>query len=307
MTFAHPDRLLLVLLACAAFVALYLALERRTDARALAYSNLAFALDALRPSRIPGIVLVAALTLGVAAVAAAFAGPRLWLRVPVKDGTVVLCIDTSGSMSATDLSPTRAAAAKAAARAFIDAVPQGTRIGIVTFASGASVVQAPTDDLDVVRDALNRIPPPNGGTAIGDALTLAGRQLPTQGKRVIVLMTNGVNNGGVDPVNAARQVAAAGAGIYTVGIGTSGSGELIPGTNEPAELDDDTLRAIAASGGGTYAAAGDAAGLRGAFRNLANATVWEKHRIDGSTLFAAGGGLAIVLAFLAGFGAGKFP
>jgi Ca-activated chloride channel family protein len=273
----------------------------------MAYSNLAFAVDAMRPSRWPALVLFGALTAGVAALMLAFAGPRLVARVPVKDGTVILCIDTSGSMSATDLAPSRSVAAKAAARAFVDQVPPGTRVGIVTFASGASVVQAPTDDLDAVRDALDRVPSPNGATAIGDALILAGQQMPAHGKRVIVLMTDGVNNRGTDPVTAARTVASNGVGIYTVGIGTSGSGELIPGTNEIADLDEETLRAIAASANGTYASARDAASLRGAFGDLARSTVWERRRFDGSLLFAAGGGLAVVGAFLAGFAAGKFP
>jgi Ca-activated chloride channel homolog len=307
MTFAHPERLIIALLACLAFALIYRAIERRASARALAYSNLAFALDAMRPSRLPAIALFVALLAGVAALAVAFAGPHLVARVPVKDGTVILCIDTSGSMSATDLKPSRAAAAKAAARAFLDEVPAGTRVGIVTFASGASVVQPPTDDLDAVREALDRVPPPNGATAIGDALTLAAQQMPAHGKRVIVLMTDGVNNRGVDPVAAARGAAASGVTIHTVGIGTSGSGELIPGTNELADLDEATLRAIAASANGSYASAQDAASLRGAFRDLARATVWEKRRFDGSTLFAAGGGVVVVVAFLMGFAAGKFP
>ena len=307
MSFTYPERLILVLLAAAAFVFLYRWIERRTATRALTYSNLAFALDALRPSRVPSFLLLAALTLGVAALAITAAGPRLWLRVPVKDGTVILCIDTSGSMSATDLIPTRSAASRAAARAFLDEVPPGTRVGIVTFASGASVIVAPTDDLDAVRQGIDRIPPANGGTAIGDALALAGRQLPPHGKRVIVLMTDGVNNGGVDPVDAARTVAASGVTIETVGIGTNGSGELIPGTNEPADLDEDTLRAIAQTGGGRYAGVADAGSLRSAFAGIARSTVWERKLVDGSTYFAFAGGLTLLLAFLGGFAAGRFP
>ncbi len=307
MSFAYPERLFVALLGALAFVFVYRALERRARARALIYSNLAFALDALRPSRLPAILLLGVLTAGVAALALALAGPRLWTRVPVKDGTVILCVDTSGSMSATDLVPTRSAAARAAARAFVDEVPTGTRVGIVTFASGASVVAAPTDDLDAVRMAIDHIPSPNGGTAIGDALALAGKQFPAHGKHVIVLMTDGVNNAGIDPVSVARDLAAAGVAIYTVGIGTNGSGELIPGTNEPADLDEDTLRAIASTANGAYVAAGDAGSLRSAFSGLARATVWERKRIDASALFAFGGGLTLLLGFLGGFAAGRFP
>jgi Ca-activated chloride channel family protein len=307
MTFAHPERLVWAVAAVLAFVLVYRTLERRARGQALAYSSLAFAVDAMRPRRLPGALLFSVLVAGVSALALAFASPRVALRVPVKDGVVMLCIDTSGSMRALDVAPSRADAAKAAALTFIDAVPPGTRVGVVTFATGASLVAPPTSDLDAVRAALARIPAPNGATAIGDALALAAQQLPERGTRAIVLLTDGVNNRGVDPVAAAREIAASGVIVHTVGVGTSGSGQLIPGTDEPADLDEDALRAIAQTGHGTYAPARDAGALRSAFRDLALATVWERRRIDGSSVFAAGGGTIVLLAFLSGFAAGKFP
>jgi Ca-activated chloride channel homolog len=307
VTFAHPERLVLALLVVAAFALGYRAIERRAARQALTYSNLAFAAAALGARRLPAVLLFAGLLAGVGALAVALASPRFVVRVPLKDVTVMLCIDTSGSMRATDLQPSRADAATAAARAFLDRVPAGTRVGIVTFATQAVLLQPASDDLDAVRAALERVPPPNGATAIGDALVLAAQQLPTHGTRAIVLMTDGVNNRGVDPVAAARQAAAGGVTIHTVGVGTNGSGQLIPGTSEPADLDEDTLRSIAEQSHGTYAAAQDAGSLSAAFRRLANVTVWEPRRIDGGTLFAAGGGTLVVLTFLAGFAAGKWP
>jgi len=307
VTFAHPERLLLALLVVVGFALAYRAIERRSTSQALTYSSLAFAAAAMSPRRFPAIALFALLLAGVATLAVALGAPRLFVWLPVKDATVIICIDTSGSMRATDLVPSRAAAAKAAARAFLEEVPAGTRVGIVTFATDAALVQAPTDDLDAVRAALERIPDPDGATAIGDALNLAAQQLPARGTRAIVLMTDGVNNHGVDPVAAARQASAAGVAIHTVGVGTNGSGQLIPGTDEPADIDEDTLRSIAALGHGTYASARDAGSLRGAFRDVARVTVWERRRVDGSALFAAGGGALVVLTFLAGFAAGKYP
>jgi Ca-activated chloride channel family protein len=307
VTFAHPDRLLLAAAAVAVFIVLYRRIERSARRQALTYSSLPFALAALRPRALPSALLFAALVAGVCALGAAFAGPRIAVRVPAKDATVMLCIDTSGSMRALDVAPTRIAAAKAAARAFIDAVPAGTRIGIVTFATGASVIQQPTDDLDEVRAALARVPLPNGATAIGDALALAAQQMPEHGTRAIVLLTDGVNNRGADPLAVAREVAAAGIAIHTVGVGTAGSGQLIPGTDEPADLDEDTLRAIAEATRGTYSPARDAGQLSAVFRGLAGVTVWERKRVDGSAVFAAGGGTIVLLAFLAGFALGKFP
>ena len=73
-------------------------------------------------------------------------------------------------------------------------------MGLVTFSSAAELIQPPSDDLDTVREAIDRIPAPDGGTAIGDALNVAAQQMPQTGTRVIVLLTDGVSNRGVDPV-----------------------------------------------------------------------------------------------------------
>jgi Ca-activated chloride channel family protein len=307
VSFAHPLWLAAALLATFAFARLYRVLERRASGQALAYSNLAFALEALAAPRWPAAVLFWAWILGVGALGAALAGPRIWAFVPVKDGSVVLCIDTSGSMRATDIEPTRALAAQRAARAFVDTAPDGARIGIVTFSSSAVVIEAPNAERAEVRTALERIPQPDGATAIGDALALAGGQLPEGGRRVVILMTDGINNRGADPAEVARRLAAAGITVYTVGIGTSGSGELIPGTNEPAEIDRAALQSIAETTGGTYAEVGDAGALEAAFADLARRTVWEKRRVDAAVPFALAGGVLMLGGFLAGFAAGKFP
>ncbi len=306
MTFAHPLWLFGALVAVAAFAWFYWLLERRRDAAALTYSNLDFALGAMKPSRLPAIAMMIAWVIGTATLALALAGPRLNARVPTRDANVMICIDTSGSMRAQDVAPTRWDAARAAARTFVDSVPAGTRIGIVSFSSGANVVQVPTDDLDAVRESLERIPPPDGATAIGDALETAAAQLPAKGKRAIILLTDGVNNRGADPLEASRAIGARGIVISTVGVG-SNSGELIPGTSQQAELDEDALRTIAANAQGTYAAAQDAASLSAAFKRIALETVWEKRRIDASLPFAFGGAILIVATFLAGLAVGKIP
>jgi len=197
----------------------------------------------------------------------------------------MLCIDTSGSMRARDVAPTRADASRAAALAFVGAVPAGTRVGIVTFSSGASLIAPPASDLDTIRDALDKLPPPDGATAIGDALQLAAQQMPAQGRRILVLLTDGINNRGVDPVDASRTIGARGIAIETVGVGSSGSGEIIPGTTEPAQSDAQTLSDI--------------------FRSIALATVWESKRVDGTVPFALGGGGVLLLAFLGALAIGK--
>ncbi len=307
MSFVHPVVLFASALALVAFAWAFRASERRRGAQAMLYSNLPFVLEALRAPRWPAALLFGSYLVAAAALALALAGPRFAMRVPAPDATVVLCIDTSGSMRALDLVPTRAAAARAAARAFIDSVPAGTRVGIVTFASNARAELAPTADADAARDALDRIPPPDGATAIGDALQLAASELPEHGRRAIVVLTDGVNNRGADPIAASQTIGGTGIKIETVGVGSTDSGETIPGTTDPADLDVDSLRAIAQNGNGRYVGARDAGALRDAFRGVALDTVWEKKRIDGSFAFAFGGGALLLLTFLLGFATGRVP
>ena len=307
MTFAHPLWLAGGLVLAAAFVLAAFRASRAGAASALAYSDLAFFEAATRRRFDPLVAIVAAAALGILALGGALAGPHVVATVPVRGGAIVLCVDTSGSMRATDVAPTRADAAAAAVRAFVDGVPDGTRLGIVAFSSGAGVVAPLTADKDALRDAIPRIPPPNGGTAIGDALALAARMLPPSGKRAIVLVTDGVNNLGADPLGVAPEIGASGIEIDTIGIGTNGSGQLIPGTAEEAAIDEDALRQIASAAHGAYALASDAGSLRGRLAQLANSTTKEKQRIDASLPLAVGGGLVLAGAIGAGLFAGRFP
>ncbi len=307
MSIAHPLWLLLGVALAAAFLWAARSAARRASASALAYSDLAFFESATQRGFDPARAIALACAAGIVALGSALAGPRFVANVPVRGGAVVLCVDTSGSMRATDVVPSRADAAAAAVRAFTDGVPDGTRLAIVAFSSGAGVVQPLTDDKDAVREAIGRIPPPNGGTAIGDALAAAARQLPPSGRRAIVLITDGVNNLGVDPLQAAQQIGANGIEIDTVGIGTNDSGQLVPGTNIDATIDENALREIASSGHGAYARANDAGTLRAHLAALANSTTTEKKRIDASLPLAVAGGFVVVLALAGGVLAGRFP
>jgi Ca-activated chloride channel family protein len=307
MSFVHPLWLVLGLVLGAAFWWAARVASRRAASSALAYSSLAFFESAAKHRIDPALLLTAAGVVGIVALGAALAGPRFIATVPVRGGAVVLCVDTSGSMRATDVAPTRSDAAAAAVHAFVDAVPDGTRLGIVAFASGAGVVQPLTDDKDAVRDAIAHILPPNGGTAIGDALATAARLLPASGRRAIVLITDGVNNLGSDPLQAAPQIGQSGIEIDTVGIGTNDSGQLVPGTDQAASIDEEALRQIASSARGAYARANDAGTLRRRLAALAASTTMEKKRIDASMPLAVGGGLVVLLALGGGLLTGRFP
>jgi Ca-activated chloride channel family protein len=306
MTFAHPLYLVLAVVVALGFMALALASARRSRGAALAYSDLAFLERAIGRAA-PWTTLFAGVwALALLGAGAALARPSIVATVAVHDAAIVLCIDTSGSMASTDVAPTRSQASRDAALAFINGVPDGTRIGLVAFSASAFPLGPLTDDRDAARDALGRLPEPNGGTAIGDALQAAAQLLPRGGRRAIVLVTDGVNNAGSDPLEVAEQLGAEGITLFTIGIGTNG-GAIIPGTDEDAELDEDALRSIAASGNGTYARVSDAGALQARLGTLARTTIAERRRVDLSVPCGIAAG---VLAFGAAAGAlalGRFP
>ena len=306
MTLSHPWLAALAAVGAGAFFLAYRALQQRRATSHVRYSNLPFLVAALRAPAWPGRVLSAAWVAAVALALFALAGPHVRAAVPVSDGAVVLCVDTSGSMNADDVQPTRAQAALAAMRAFVDATPAGTAVGIVSFAGEAQAIARPTRDAQEVRAALQEIPAPNGATAIGDALSLAQRLLPRSGHRVIVLITDGENNAGSDPLAASEQLGAAHIKLFTVGIGTN-SGALIPGTLQEAGIDEDALRTYAAATGGAYSRAGDASQLRAALARLGRSAMFVRRNVDVSLACALAGAGIMAFAALGGMAAGRFP
>ncbi len=307
MSLQRPLALVIGIVVACLVAWLIMALQKRRRRDAFTYSNLAFLLDAAQISAWPMRVLAGVIASGVLLGGIAFAGVSLILPVPAKDGSIVLCLDTSGSMRATDVEPSREAAVRAAARTFVQNTPAGTRIGIVSFSTYAQRVADLNDDKASVLAALDAVPPANGATAIGDALALAGQMLPAAGHRAIVLVTDGVNNNGIDPISTAQQLGARGIEIFTVGVGTNGSGLAIPGTTEEASIDEDALREIATAGKGTYTRTVDAPAIAATFRDLARTTVWERRRVDVSFGLAIAGAGALVLGLVGALAAGRFP
>jgi Ca-activated chloride channel family protein len=292
--------------AAIAFWFLYDRLQRRTTGRELAYSNVEFFTHAVKPRAWIPRALQTLWIVALASIVAAVSGPHLTLPVPVRDGRVFMCIDTSGSMASTDVTPTRAEAAKAAARAFIGETPPGTQIGIIAFSGEAGIVQPLSADRQQVASALDALPSPSGATAIGDALKLAAQNLPETGHRVVILITDGVNNAGVDPVEVAQWLGAHHIPVYAVGIGTQ-SGGVIPGTSDEATIDEDALRSYANASGGAYARAENATELQNALARLGRITSLEPKTINASLAFAVAGALGMVVAFLVGLGLGRYP
>jgi Ca-activated chloride channel family protein len=307
MTFAHPLFLGLAVLVALAFAGLAVANVRRSRGAALTYSDLAFLERAIGRAPPWTAIFAGIWVLAILSAGAALARPAIVTSVPTRDAAIVLCIDTSGSMASTDVSPTRADASRQAALTFINGVPDGTRIGLVAFSAAAFPLGPLTADRDAAREALGRLPDPNGGTAIGDALEVAAKLLPPGGRRAIVLVTDGVNNAGSDPLEVSASIGAQGISIFTVGIGTNGSGLIIPGTDTNAELDEEALGAIAQSGHGTYARVGDAGALISRLGSLARMTVNERRRVDLTTPCTLAAGALAFAAALGALALGRFP
>jgi Ca-activated chloride channel family protein len=254
--------------------------------------------------------------LGVVVLLVALARPRATIDLPRRQGTVVLAFDVSSSMKAKDLEPTRLAAAKRAARAFVGAQPSNIRMGVVAFSDSANVVQPPTRSRQDVLDAVDRLSA-RGGTALGRGIltslsAIAGHTITLDqealaegapqpnvkflGSAAIVLLTDGDNTARLDPRALAPVASQSGVRIFPVGIGSpNGAVVEVDGFSVATALDADLLRSIARGSGGTYFAAGDAAALQRIYRaiDLKLTTVGRNTEI---TAIFAGGALVLVLA-----------
>jgi Ca-activated chloride channel family protein len=283
-------------------VAAYLFVVRRRSRAALRFASIGLAREAMHGRaalrrHVPPLLVLAAL----AATVLALARPAAVVPLTSLQDTIILAIDCSGSMRASDVPPSRLAAAQAAARAFIAEQPAHTRIGIVEFASMASLVQPPTQRREDLERTIERLYP-QGATALGAAIFTAvkavfpeaevdladsdsywhGAALAAQPgsykSAAVIVLADGENSSGPDPLAAARFAARHGLRIYTVGFGT-GSGEVAPyaggSVSMRVSLDEPMLRYIAESTGGEYLRAADAAELAAVYRSLHADTILE--------------------------------
>jgi Ca-activated chloride channel family protein len=217
---------------------------------------------------------------GLAVLGIAVAGPAASVPVTRAAGTVIVAMDVSNSMSATDVAPTRLAAAKQAAGAFIDAQPDTVDIGVVAFQNGALTTDRPGPDRQAARTAVDRLNVA-GGTSLANAIltslsAITGKKVvigkdgtvPDLGfwsSATIVLFSDGEDRGS-DEATAAAADAAQKAGVHveTVGVGTTAGGTVtVDGYRIRTALDEDTLTAIAKTTGGSYHPASDSAELDG--------------------------------------------
>jgi Ca-activated chloride channel homolog len=301
----HSPWVLLALVAIPVLIALYRA-EQRRRARAAA----AFVVPVLSPSvaprrprwrrHLPMVAIALALVLLIVAAAR----PQDTIAVPVTDGAVMLANDVSSSMTATDVKPTRLAAAEAEGRQFVKSVPSSIRVGLLAAAKKVQVLQTPTTDHSLTIAALSQLKT-SGGTALGDAITAATKSLTAlrtkTGKHVpgaIVLLSDGASNFGSSSLTAARQAKAAHIPVYTISLGTANGTISITKhgqtTDVPVPVAPQELQTIASASGGRSFSAGNTSDLKAVYEHLA-ATLGHTHAKHEITASFAGGGLVLLL------------
>ena len=363
MSFTWPLALLL-LLAVPLLLGVYLMQLRRRRTQAVRYSSVAL-LRAAMPKRsawrrhLPvGLFLGGLAGLGVAA-----ARPQMAITVPFSRTSIILTLDVSRSMCATDVAPNRLTVAQEAARKFVTERADGTRIGLVVFAGFAELVVPPTTDRKALLHAIDNLTTARG-TVIGaatlkaiDAIAAVNPDVKPVGTDtggasapgtttpvgdgsyvpdIVVLLTDGANTRGVDPIEAAKQAVERHVRVYTIGFGTTNPTSMVctrqqlggdaiggdgfngvpfgggapgggggPAGGAPRNflvIDEPTLTKVADMTGGKFYRAADADQLRKVFAELPNQVVLQKKDREVSVAFAAVGialaGAAMALSLL---------
>lgn len=281
------------------------------------------AIVAARPNRwrrhLPPALYAAALALAVLATAR----PTALITLPSASRTIILVIDVSLSMRASDVQPSRIAAAQAAAREFVRDPPGDVKIGIVSFAGTAALIQQPTRDRDELVAAIDRLQL-DRHTAIGSGIIVALAALyPKEGIDVesfapgararrhdarplapgsnanaaIIMLTDGRRTIGPDPLEAARLAADHGVRVYTVGFGNAQGGPVaFEGYSIYMMFDEETLKAIAQLTNAEYFNATSGAELKKIYDSLTTKFALAREETELTAFFAAAAAALLILA-----------
>jgi Ca-activated chloride channel family protein len=301
MSFQSPW-LLLGLLAIPLLVGFYYVSQQRRRAYAVRFTNLALLNQVMGKGpgfrrHLPAILFI----VGVAGLLLSIARPQATIRVPKGQTSVMLAVDVSGSMAATDVAPTRIQAAIAAGRSLIDKLPSNAQVGLVIFNSQAQVIAPLTSDKGSVKDALGTLAP-GGGTAIGSAIQVAVAQLAnitdpntakSQNYAMVVLLTDGTSNTGIDPATAAGEAARAKIPIQTVGVGVRNQTTMVQGRVVDG-VDEQALQQISTATGGHYYYAADEAQLSKIYSDLGSKIGWVTTKLDLTVPLEALGAIILV-------------
>jgi Ca-activated chloride channel homolog len=322
MSFATPFILWGLLLIPLGLLAYWL-VQRRRIKYAARFTNLDLLVNVVdatpgRRRHLPALLALMAL----AALIVAMARPQKVVAVPREDATVVLTMDSSASMKATDVAPSRLDAAKSAATTFLDDVPDRFRVGLVSFSSAVRVLEEPTDDRDAVRSSLDSIQG-DIGTALGDAIeasvALADDPNATEdnvGEKplfAVLLLSDGANTTGSEPLAVVDEAKEAGVPIYTIALGTpSGTVDVTDDYGQTQTVnvppDPTTLKQIADETGGLFFEAPTEADLKAVYDEIGSQVSWEDDERELTAAFAGAGAVFLLLgASLSALWFGRIP
>ncbi len=252
---------------------------------------------------------VALSLLSLITLTAAFARPKTQVDVPRERATVVVVIDASLSMEATDVNPDRLSAAKQAAVAFVKSLPEKYNVAVVSMSGNPNILVPPTLAHNTVENAINTIRLQES-TAIGESIITALRALEQAPKDpanpeaiapgAIVMLSDGTNTAGRAPQQAAAEARAAKVPIYTIAYGTENGYVDLDGKREPVPVDHKLMQEIAELSGGKYFSAATPDQLRTVYNNIGSQVGYEKADREVTARFA---GYGLAFAVLAALGA----
>jgi Ca-activated chloride channel homolog len=305
----------LFLLVVLGLVGLYIVVVLSRHRRMLRFANMEL-LESVAPERpsrwrhLPAILLV----LSLLAFTVAMAGPTHDVRIPRNRAVVMLVIDVSQSMRATDVSPSRLAAAQDAAKQFAGQLTPGINLGLIAYAGTATVLVSPTTNRDATKNAIDKLQLADR-TATGEGIFTALQAIATVGAVIgggdkppparIVLMSDGKETVPSNPDNpkgaftAARTAKDQGVPISTVSFGTPYGYVDINGQRQPVPVDDETLKKIAQLSGGESYSASSLEQLKAVFSNLQQQIGYETVKGDASVGWLRLGAVVLALAALA--------
>jgi Ca-activated chloride channel homolog len=305
MTFQSP-LWLLALVAVVALAAFYIVLQLRRKAYAARFTNVAL-LGSLVPKR-PGWrrhLAFGVLALGLATLVVSLAVPSTEVRVPRERATVVMAVDVSLSMQATDIEPDRFRAMQTAAKEFVNVLPERINLGLVSFAGTATTLVPPTTDRAQVEGAIDNLDLAES-TAIGEAVFTSltaienfqssldagdAEDVPAR----IVLLSDGFNTVGRENTQAIDAARAAGIPVSTIAFGTDYGTLDLDGETVPVPVDRESLEQLAEQTGGSYSEAASAAELEQVYADLGSQIGYTTEPQDISPWFVRAG---VVLAML---------
>ena len=344
MTFASPELLAALILVPLA-IATYLFVQRRRSRYAVAFTNVDLLSNLVPRSPSWRRHVPPALYLGaIAALVFALARPSMIMAVPRQEATIILAMDVSGSMQATDVAPSRLAAAKKAASDFVDQLPDTFQVGLVVFSTAPRVAVSPTTDRVAIHRALDSLVA-QGGTALGDAIAASldaaatatasppavapspsapsaapspgASATPSSGEPPLVatvLLSDGANStGSLEPLDAASRAAALGVPVYTIALGTQDGVVQVPnrqGQLQTLEVppDTETLAAIAETTRARFFDAPTAQDLAQIYESLGSRVGFTDEQREVTQLCAAAGLLFVIAgAGLAAHWFNRFP